>query len=170
MPEINPDNFYELRNKYYNFFSKTPPSEYIDKYAKADLINVLNKIVDKGLPIKSEAFNKIIQNVSNENHYISKNIASTCLKIISEHSKIDPVKNNLLDEIGNIKPEVEKMVEEREWFHYIGPSASENLKLIIGVPGYQICDEVEKFHDIIDKELDDIGLRGHYELIAVYDS
>jgi len=175
MSEINPDNFYELRNRYYHCFYSSidsiPSSVYIDKYTKENLIRVLKKIQDDGLKFKSEdTFDKIIQYISNELAYFSNKIMAACSQIMLEHSKIFPVKNNLLNQIGDIKPEVEEILNKREWFHYITPSSTENLKLLIAMPHYLIItDGFEKYFNVMDKELNGIGLNGHYDIVSVQD-
>jgi hypothetical protein len=145
--EVEKDkDFYFKRYKYYNLLKNFSPSYYLHQQInREELVELLqemkiNVIQGSEFSIYTDnikLWNSIIRYILHEfcknkiNIEIDTIRAQDLCNMILKHAKMDPIKNILLNEIGDVKPEIATIISELGYGHTVHYNDKGGLKLQI---------------------------------------
>lgn len=145
--EVEKDkDFYFKRYKYYNLLKNFSLSYYLHQQInRKELVELLqemkiNVIQGSEFSIYTDnikLWNSIIRYILHEfcknkiNIEIDTIRAQDLCNMILKHAKMDPVKNTLLNEIGDVKPEIATIISELSYGHTVHYNDKGGLKLQI---------------------------------------
>lgn len=145
--EVEKDkDFYFKRYKYYNLLKNFSPSYYLHQQInREELVKLLQEM--KINVIQGSEFSIYTDNIKLWNSIIRYILLEFCknkinieidtiraqdlCNMILKHAKMDPVKNTLLNEIGDVKPEIATIISELSYGHTVHYNDKGGLKLQI---------------------------------------